>query len=137
MAQRIAGLMEKRGEARVIAKLVGKSPSTVSRFAEGRGLTAEILDHLADHSGQSVDWLLGREQQPRSNVVEFVEASQRGFRVDSMDKTKLKYLMHLGTFLTTCRILARVDKTAEDQLRKAIYSCGGFEDEIVWIVEHG
>jgi len=61
MIERIGIVVKNYGKKGDLAKEMKVSGSTISHFLKGESLTPEALVKLADVSGESVDWILGRD----------------------------------------------------------------------------
>jgi hypothetical protein len=59
--RRISSLMSEHSlNAKEIAAIAGVVPSAVAKWKQGGKIGYEKLERIADHFGESVDWLLGR-----------------------------------------------------------------------------
>jgi transcriptional regulator with XRE-family HTH domain len=64
--ERISALMKDRCiNAKEIAEIAGVVPSAVAKWKTGGKIGADKLQRIADHFGESVDWLLGRSDSKR------------------------------------------------------------------------
>ena len=60
--------MKARGlNAKEIAEIAGVVPSAVAKWKAGGKIGADKLQRIADHFGESVDWLLGRKTDELHN----------------------------------------------------------------------
>jgi transcriptional regulator with XRE-family HTH domain len=66
---RVLSLMQReRLSAKDLAAIAGVVPSAVVKWKHGGSIGADKLQRIASHFGESVDWLLGRDDQSTLSV---------------------------------------------------------------------
>jgi transcriptional regulator with XRE-family HTH domain len=81
--ERILALMNARGlNAKEIAEIAGVVPSAVAKWKAGGKIGADKLQRIAEHFGESVDWLLGRDLHNVAKNAKLAYLPQAGDSVD-------------------------------------------------------
>jgi len=87
--ERISALMKDRCiNAKEIAEIAGVVPSAVAKWKTGGKIGADKLQRIADHFGESVDWLLGRSES-KSHRSGFLDSGQPDAPRIKGDKLKI------------------------------------------------
>lgn len=125
--ERLKKLREDRGlSQRELARLIGFAPSTIAMYeTDKRNPDPETLQKLADFFGCSVDYLLGRVDNPKGNLSS-IPIEKLLPQAIPLDKTKLRPIPIYGVIRAGEPILANhellgYDYLPEDEVKNGDY----------------